>query len=711
MRDPHARLGRVAAATLVCAFVFGSAACAGRQGQFGAATLSDDDLTVRARLLAMADARRVDSALIESALEHGRASAVRAAAALAAGQVGARGFLPRLRVLLGDGDTAVAASAAFALGLLKDSASVDALGATFAVGGPVAREAGWALGEIGAPARPAIEILLHWLGAPNVRIESPTATLPRTIAAFEAEHGVSSAGAAERAALLLAAQRLRPVPVALILPYLPSRDAPAAPGEPADRPAWAAAYALTRSVAPGATRALLGLVATPDVEVRALVANGLRRAATGDSLSADALAALALLARDPDAHVRINAVRALGSHGAAAHDALLPAFGDRDRNVRVAAAQSIARAVRDSSEWARLWAADTTFMVRRSLLASAAQAGVTLSGQGEWSRSADWRLRMGAAEAAAGASLAAARATAVPLLRDADGRVRAAALGVVAGWADSTSAQDFRAAIRAALDDADFYARAAALQALSSSASAAEVPAVLRSYERARADSANDARLAAVAYLAAAWRRDSAAFGDSLRTALASLAVPADPLEREAASGISPLRRWPGREGRERSLDWYRDVLSATLQPALAARAPAAHLQTERGEIVVELFGVDAPITVHNFMTLARAGFYRDTRFHRVVPNFVAQDGDPRGDGNGSPGYAIRDELNRRRYLRGAVGMALSGPDTGGSQYFLTLSPQPHLDGHYTVFGRVVRGWDAMDALVQGDRILRIDVR
>jgi cyclophilin family peptidyl-prolyl cis-trans isomerase len=136
-----------------------------------------------------------------------------------------------------------------------------------------------------------------------------------------------------------------------------------------------------------------------------------------------------------------------------------------------------------------------------------------------------------------------------------------------------------------------------------------------------------------------------------------------------------------------------------------------ATIRTERGDITLVLFGEDAPITVHNFVSLARAGFYRGTRFHRVVPNFVAQDGDPRGDGNGSPGWAIRDELNRRRYDRGAMGMALSGPDTGGSQYFLAHSPQPHLDGHYTVFGRVVAGWEVLDRLVQGDRILSVDVR
>jgi cyclophilin family peptidyl-prolyl cis-trans isomerase len=120
------------------------------------------------------------------------------------------------------------------------------------------------------------------------------------------------------------------------------------------------------------------------------------------------------------------------------------------------------------------------------------------------------------------------------------------------------------------------------------------------------------------------------------------------------------------------------------------------------------LFGADAPITVDNFLRLARSGYYRNTHFHRVVPNFVIQDGDPRDDGSGGPGYAIRDEMNPRRYDRGALGMALSGPDTGGSQYFITHSPQPHLDGHYTVFGRVVRGFSALDSIVQGDPILAV---
>jgi cyclophilin family peptidyl-prolyl cis-trans isomerase len=126
--------------------------------------------------------------------------------------------------------------------------------------------------------------------------------------------------------------------------------------------------------------------------------------------------------------------------------------------------------------------------------------------------------------------------------------------------------------------------------------------------------------------------------------------------------------------------------------------------------ITLQLAPVDAPLTVNNFLTLARAGYYSNTHWHRVVPNFVAQDGDRRGDGSGGPGYAIRDELNRISYERGALGMALSGPDTGGSQYYITLSFQPHLDAGYTAFGRVVDGFGPLDATVQGDAIVSVSV-
>ena len=119
---------------------------------------------------------------------------------------------------------------------------------------------------------------------------------------------------------------------------------------------------------------------------------------------------------------------------------------------------------------------------------------------------------------------------------------------------------------------------------------------------------------------------------------------------------------------------------------------------------------MDAPLTVQNFMTLARKGFFNGVAIHRVVPDFVVQDGDPRGDGEGGPGYTIRDEINQRPYLRGTVGMALDWEDTGGSQFFVTHSPQPHLDARYTVFGQVVNGMDVVDQILPSDVIRRVRI-
>ena len=131
-------------------------------------------------------------------------------------------------------------------------------------------------------------------------------------------------------------------------------------------------------------------------------------------------------------------------------------------------------------------------------------------------------------------------------------------------------------------------------------------------------------------------------------------------------------------------------------------------LDTDKGTIEIELAVLDAPLTAANFLALARSGYFSGMAIHRVVPNFVVQAGDPRGDGEGGPGYTMRDEINKLPYLRGTVGMALDGADTGGSQFFITHSPQPHLDGRYTVFGRVVAGMDVVDRLQQWDVIRRV---
>src|SRR5260370_19247385 len=131
---------------------------------------------------------------------------------------------------------------------------------------------------------------------------------------------------------------------------------------------------------------------------------------------------------------------------------------------------------------------------------------------------------------------------------------------------------------------------------------------------------------------------------------------------------------------------------------------------TRKGSFVIEFLPEEAPLTVDTFVMLARRGYFNGQTVPGGVQKFVVQAGDPGGDTNGGPGYSIRCEINEVPYDRAAVGMALSGKDTGGSQWFVTHSPQPHLDGGYTVFGRVVSGMDVVDRIAPGDTIRRVIV-
>ena len=126
----------------------------------------------------------------------------------------------------------------------------------------------------------------------------------------------------------------------------------------------------------------------------------------------------------------------------------------------------------------------------------------------------------------------------------------------------------------------------------------------------------------------------------------------------------------------------------------------SATLNTSRGPIAVELFDDDAPKTVENFKTLAGKGFYEGVIFHRVIPDFMIQGGDPTGTGSGGPGYTFEDEFNDRKVVRGALAMANAGPNTNGSQFFIvTADACPWLDGKHTVFGQVSDGMDVVDAI------------
>ncbi len=143
-----------------------------------------------------------------------------------------------------------------------------------------------------------------------------------------------------------------------------------------------------------------------------------------------------------------------------------------------------------------------------------------------------------------------------------------------------------------------------------------------------------------------------------------------------------------------------------------SAKSYTATISTNRGDIVIDLFAAHAPKTVNNFVFLAKEGFYNGVTFHRVIPNFMIQGGDPTGTGRGGPGYRFADEFagNPNKHGVGSLSMANAGPGTNGSQFFVTHAPQPHLDGKHTVFGQVSSGQDVVDSIRQGDKMNSVTI-
>ena len=135
-----------------------------------------------------------------------------------------------------------------------------------------------------------------------------------------------------------------------------------------------------------------------------------------------------------------------------------------------------------------------------------------------------------------------------------------------------------------------------------------------------------------------------------------------------------------------------------------------ATIETAKGNIVLELYAADVPVTVNNFVFLARDGYYDGTTFHRVIADFMAQAGDPTGTGTGGPGYKFADEFTKHTHVTGALSMANAGPGTNGSQFFITYAPQSHLDGHHSVFGKLRYGMEILKKLVNGDVIDKITI-
>lgn len=684
MADPASR---AAARILTCLLVAAAAACAPAAPRIAPAPeaarqLADPEAV--AALLRLEDRRDFDSVTL-ARYAASPSPALRARTALALARLRRPEGARLLEALLADGDTAVAAFAAFGLGQLGDSTAVGALSAhlrpdELARSPSVAAEAAYALGKIHS--RAAADSLLALLA--RAPLDSPSAPVG--------------------SALLATARLARPSTLDPLLRWLAADTAVR----------WRAVYALVRRPDPRATRALAPLATDPDPRVRALALRGLT-APLADSAGIGAARTLptVLTALGDSAYsVRINAARALGTYPTAdAVAALARAIASPDRHLAVAALEALgqlgpraagaAGAVRGlavdplAQLFVRQTAMETLAAIRPALAAEVAR-GVASE--------ASWRLRASAARvfALAGGPRDPALAA---LVADRDGRVAAAALQAALDAAGD-SVGVVRPLLLQQLAAPDVFARAAALGGLAKLADPATLPALLDAYGRAQRDTLDDAALAAIDALAAlrgTGQEPGRAFFLRFRR-------PEDPLVRLRAAqafGAAAESAWgrPLPIETRRSLADYRALVDRVRG---RAAAPEVEIVTDAGTLRLRLFERDAPLTVESFLRLAARNYFDGQEWPRVVPNFVIQGGDPRGDTNGGPGYAIRDEINRHRYGTGTLGMALSGPDTGGSQFFVTLAPQPHLDGTYTIFGEVVSGQEVAERVLPGDRILRV---
>lgn len=264
---------------------------------------------------------------------------------------------------------------------------------------------------------------------------------------------------------------------------------------------------------------------------------------------------------------------------------------------------------------------------------------------------------------------------------------------------------DLATVARAHLTDSDVIVRGTAADLLGDLPPSEETTrSLVQAWPQAANDTLNDA---AISIVDALGKQKTDAANNQLKEALKS----GDPLiRRRAAAALkaSGAGDFSAQIGTVHTRNTDADYSRALSRIGKNVRAVVT---TSKGSFTIEFLPEAAPLTVDNFVQLAQRNYYRNVTIHRVVANFVIQDGDPRGDGNGGPGYQIRCEINQVLYDRAAVGMALSGKDTGGSQWFVTHSPQPHLDGGYTVFGRVVAGMDVVDKIVRGDVIQSVTIR
>lgn len=577
--------------------------------------------------------------------------------------------------LVDDPDRNVRETAAFALGEIGDPAGVDALlqFASDPDDAAVAAEAVEALSKLAAN----VPFARYAAFTASGQLEGVRARAIRFLFRFNSDEASAIAmedlGSASPAIREAAAYALSRRAYAASRPRLELML-----GDPAPLTRAYAAAALGRIAAPESLPALLGALRDGISWVRTNAVVAIARVAAKDPASiagphlAQDVLRIANISEDPDPGTRASAIEALGFYAArndAARDRLFDIAANGSRWERELAAGAITRQFGDRTPGAvdELLASSTPWAKVRI-----AEASAQLPATG-----ASIRQRLAA---------------------DGDALVREDAIAAIPD-ADVDAEIDL---VRAGLGDPDVIVRANAIDRYSHSRSA-QVSTLTAAESRGRGDAMDDARLAAITALAGI---DFPQRQSTLRSFLADR----DPVVRRVAADLIEQKlKLPRPQYTplpiDRALADYVRILEWSRAPHMA------RIHMTRGNIDIALVAADAPMTAWNFAELARRHTFDNTSFMRVVPNFMIQGGDPRNDMNGGPGYAIRDEINLQKYTRGAVGMALSGPDTGGSQFFITHSPQPHLDGGYTIFGRVTEGMTAVvDQVERGDRVETITI-
>ena len=612
---------------------------------------------------------------------------IRRRSALAAGRVKLPEAIPALTTTLqSEADPEVRQMAAFAMGLIGDALAAPALMTALTDADPM----------IQGRAAEALGMIAHKAAAQPIGAMIATHITGNALGGIHPDDmGYPKASGVEAVRLGIFA-----------LVRLGSYDALAAVlvdqnGRPRSR-WWPVAFAFQRINDPRAAAVLLDLFNGEGQLTRAFAARGL--GALKNQQAAGALLAAAEDASVPLA-VRVQAVRGIAALGEARGGAVMRRLitsPQLDQNLQLEAIVALSR-LRDrasvdllidlvSAQWPS---------VRAAALHALAQTDVDtfISAISALDPDAHWSVRASLAATLAELGRERAQGPLTVMLNDKDQRVIPSVLDAIA----KVGATNATEVLTARLNADDPVVRGAAARGLATIKATNAAPALTEAFKTGQRDGLYVARTNALDALTAL---DPAAARPLLTSALgdrdwAVRVRAAENLRKlDAAADVSAMRPAPPPAPDVAAID-------AMIAPKFS---PQAYIDTSKGTIQIELAVLDAPRTVANFVSLVRKSYFRGVQLHRVVPDFVVQDGDPRGDGEGGPGYTIRDEINQRPYLRGTVGMALEWADTGGSQFFITHSPQPHLDGRYTVFGQVVSGMDVVDRLQQWDTINTIQV-